>query len=182
MTTQLPAATRRVILCDTAGTPGGAAEIITAHTGEGQLHLAFSVYVFTSDRRRLLIQQRSARKMLWPLIWANTCCSHPREGEGYESAARRRLLEEMGIDCELVQGPAFVYRALDPAGRGVEHEYDACYVGIYDGDPTPNPDEVADWKWVEVEELERDMAQQPERYAPWLHLGLPKVIAKSLPS
>ena len=54
----------------------------------------------------------------------------------------------MGIDCELAVGPAFVYRAEDPAGRGVEHEYDILLTGTTGGDPVPDPDEVAAWEWV----------------------------------
>src|SRR5262249_52352104 len=118
-----------------------------------------------------------ADKMLWPLVWANTCCSHPRAGETPVEAGRRRLWEEMRLDCELVPGPGFVYRAEDPAGRGVEHEYDILLVGTCTEDPRPDPDEVADWAWVELEALERDVRARPEHYAPWFHLGLPKVLA-----
>src|SRR6266513_2577965 len=81
---------RQVILCDTAGRPQGACDLLAAHTGAGRLHLAFSVYLFSADRHALLLQQRSAQKMLWPLIWANTCCSHPRVGEEAIAAGKRR--------------------------------------------------------------------------------------------
>src|SRR5579859_5097137 len=161
---------RRVILCDVIGRPQGTAAILAAHTGDGLLHLAFSVFVFSPDRRSLLIQQRSGRKMLWPLVWANTCCSHPREGETAIAAGQRRLQEEMGFTCDLTLGPEFVYRALDPNGLGVEHEYDVILLGTYDGDPNPDPAEVAAWKWVDLESLQRDMQTNPERYAPWFHL------------
>src|SRR5205814_2378753 len=51
--------TRHVVLCDAKGQPHGTAEIVAAHSGEGQLHLAFSVFVFRPDRSALLIQKRS---------------------------------------------------------------------------------------------------------------------------
>src|SRR5205814_10092482 len=124
----------------------------------------------------LLIQQRSREKWLWPLAWANTCCSHPRPGETAVDAGRRRLGEEMGFTCPLTPGPEFVYRAADPHGNGVEHEYDVTLLGTYDGDPTPDPAEVAAWRWVELDELHRDLAARPDRYTPWLHAGLPKVL------
>jgi isopentenyl-diphosphate Delta-isomerase len=167
---------RQVILCDADGQPTGEAELLAAHTGQGLLHLAFSVYVFSPDRRLLLIQQRAAGKRLWPLAWANTCCSHPRIGESAIEAGRRRLREEMGLSCELNAGHEFVYRAEDPAGRGVEHEYDVLLVGTHLGDPKPDSAEVAAWEWANVESLQQDMRDRPERYAPWFHLGLPKVI------
>jgi isopentenyl-diphosphate Delta-isomerase len=172
-----PANPRQVILCDSTGRPLGTADLMAAHTGKGQLHLAFSVYILSPDGRRLLVQQRSADKMLWPLVWANTCCSHPRAGETPIEAGRRRLREEMGLDCQLTPGPAFVYRAEDPSGRGVEHEFDMLLVGTCADSPRPDPDEVAAWEWMELDYLQRDMRDQPERYAPWFHLGLPKVLA-----
>jgi isopentenyl-diphosphate Delta-isomerase len=171
-----PAPPRQVILCDESGHPTGMADLLAAHTGAGRLHLAFSVYVFSPDRRRVLLQQRAAGKMLWPLAWANTCCSHPRAGETPVEAGRRRLMEEMGLACELTPGPAFVYRADDPAGRGVEYEYDVLLVGASDSTPDPDPSEVAAWEWVDIEALRRDLRDRPERYTPWLHRGLPLVI------
>lgn len=173
----MPDSRRQVILCDVHGRPTGSADILTAHTGTGQLHLAFSVYVFSPDRRRILLQQRSAEKMLWPLVWANTCCSHPSAGEPTVESAQRRLQEEMGFRCALSAGPEFVYRAEDPHGRGVEHEYDIVLLGTYAGEPMPNPAEVAAWKWIELPSLQADMRANPEVYAPWFHLGLPRVLA-----
>ena len=172
-----PAPSRQVILCDAAGRPCGTAEIVAAHSGEGQLHLAFSVFVFRPDRRSLLIQQRSREKRLWPLVWANTCCSHPRIGETAVEAGQRRLGEEMGFTCPLTPGPEFVYYALDPHRNGVEYEYDVTLLGTHDADPTPDPAEVAAWRWVELEELKRDLAAHFNLYTPWLHAGLPKVLA-----
>jgi isopentenyl-diphosphate delta-isomerase len=177
MNNPTPIAARHVVLCDATGRPHGTAEIVAAHSGEGQLHLAFSVFVFSPDRRSLLIQQRSREKRLWPLAWANTCCSHPRPGESAVEAGQRRLGEEMGFTCPLTQGPEFVYRALDPHGNGVEHEYDVTLLGTYDGNPTPDPVEVAAWKWVDLDDLRSDLAARPGLYTPWLHAGLPKVVA-----
>jgi isopentenyl-diphosphate delta-isomerase len=167
---------RQVILCDESGRPTGSADIHEAHSGQGQLHLAFSVYILSPDRTKVLIQQRSAEKRLWPLVWANTCCSHPREGETAIEAGQRRLSEELGMTCELSIGSAFVYRAEDPAGRGVEHEYDVILIGTATGNPVPDPAEVADWKWAEIKSLRLDMRDHPERYAPWFHQGLARVL------
>jgi isopentenyl-diphosphate delta-isomerase len=168
---------RKVILCDAAGRSTGTADLTEAHSGEGQLHLAFSVYLFQPDRRSTLVQRRSNEKRLWPNVWANTCCSHTREGEPVLEGARRRLREEMGIGCELRPGPEFIYRAVDPRGLGVEHEFDLTFTGIYSGEPIADPAEVCAWKWVDLNELQQEMRQRPDSYAPWFHIGLPKVLA-----
>ena len=45
----------------------------------GQLHRAFSVFLFNSQNK-LLLQQRAASKITFPKVWTNTCCSHPLHG------------------------------------------------------------------------------------------------------
>ncbi len=165
---------RTVTLTDESGNAIGSADILEAHTGEGALHRAFSVYVFDPKREIILIQKRSAEKMLWPMIWANTCCSHPFENESAVDAGRRRLGEELGFTCDLTEGSAFVYRAIEPDGRGIEHEHVTILTGIADPDIAlaPNPKEVSEWKWIALAELAEDMKAHPLSYAPWFHLGL----------
>jgi isopentenyl-diphosphate Delta-isomerase len=165
---------RTVILTNDKGDALGSMGILDAHKHPGYLHKAFSVFVFTPDHKNMIIQQRSDQKMLWPGIWANTCCSHPFEGEDAVTAGKRRLKEELGITCELTEGPSFVYRAEDPNGYGVEHERDVILTGVLleTAPVTPNMDEVKAWKWIAVDDLLADMTEKPDQYAPWLHQGL----------
>lgn len=169
---------RTVTLTDTEGHALGEAELVDTHTGTGKLHLAFSVYVFSPDQKKVLIQKRAKEKMLFQGFWANTCCSHPFTNEAPEAAGERRLKEELGIECQLKKGSSFVYRAEDPGGNGVEHEYVTILTGTLDPSVTvtPDPKEVEEWKWVELDALKKDMMTNPDLYAPWFHLGLPKVL------
>jgi isopentenyl-diphosphate delta-isomerase len=165
---------RTVTLVDERNHAIGVEELVAAHTGDGKLHRAFSVYVFRHAGREILIQKRSVRKMLWPCIWANTCCSHPFDGENAVAAGKRRLHEELGFSCDLKPACTFVYRAEDPAGRGVEHEHVTVLVGVADEAVAvcANPDEVEEWRWADVDELRRAMNDTPADYAPWFHLGM----------
>ncbi|HEV3471368.1 MAG TPA: isopentenyl-diphosphate Delta-isomerase [Pyrinomonadaceae bacterium] len=159
----------QVILVDEADREVGTGGKLEAHR-EGALHRAFSVFVF--DRRgRLLLQKRAAGKYHSGGLWSNTACGHPRPGEATAEAARRRLREEMNFDCELREAFGFVYRA-ELRGGLVEHEYDHVFVGVYDGEPSPDAAEVEDWKWLSVEELRRGLEAEPERYSPWLRLAV----------
>jgi isopentenyl-diphosphate delta-isomerase len=168
---------KTVILVNEKGEKTGTADLIQAHTGSGLLHRAFSVYVFRNSGQQILIQRRSEKKMLWPLIWANTCCSHPQEGEDAVTAGKRRLFEELGFSCSLATAASYVYRAEDPKKRGVEHEHVTLLVGSVDDVLLhPNADEVAEHKWINVDDLQADMAKNPDDYAPWFHLGLPQVL------
>ncbi|HEX2090857.1 MAG TPA: isopentenyl-diphosphate Delta-isomerase [Longimicrobiaceae bacterium] len=154
----------RVILVDEHDIERGSAEKLRAHV-EGELHRAFSVVVF-NRRGEVLLQRRAAEKYHSGGLWSNTCCGHPRPGEDTALAARRRLREEMGLDCDLEWICGFRYRA-ELRGGLAEHEYDHLFVGRYDGDPHPDPEEVEDWSWVPLDRVRREIADAAERYTPW---------------
>ncbi len=159
----------QLILVDADDRELGVGEKLQVHLA-GTLHRAFSVFVF--DRRgRLLMQKRAAGKYHSGGLWSNTACGHPRPGETTREAARRRLREEMGFDCELREAFEFLYRAeLD--GALVEHEYDHVFFGTHEGEPAPDPAEVEDWRWLSVDELRRGLRVEPDRYSYWLRLAI----------
>jgi len=163
-------AAEQLILVDAHDRELGVGEKLQTHR-EGALHRAFSVFVFDGEGR-LLLQKRAAGKYHSAGLWSNTACGHPRPGEATEAAARRRLREEMGLDCDLRAAFEFVYRAeLD--GALVEHEYDHVFFGTHEGaPPAPDPSEVEDWRWVSMDELRRDLRDEPRRYSYWLKLAV----------
>ena len=138
------------------------------HQGSGTLHRAFSIFLF-NPQGEVLLQQRSDQKALWPAFWSNTCCSHPRRGETYEIATQRRLEEELGVSAELAFTHRFQYQAQYDA-VGAEHELCSVYVGCIDGDPNPNPSEVADWRWIAPCALDQWLSERPETLTPWFKL------------
>ncbi|MGB0623284.1 MAG: isopentenyl-diphosphate Delta-isomerase [Luminiphilus sp.] len=138
------------------------------HQGAGTLHRAFSIFLF-NDAGHVLLQKRSADKPLWPEFWSNTCCSHPRRGESYGIATRRRLKEELGVEAPLRFTHRFRYQAQFSA-EGAEHELCSVYVGRIDGDPVPNPQEVSDWQWVSPSALDEWLDTNPENLTPWFKL------------
>lgn len=163
-----------VILVDEGDNETGSAEKILAHR-KGNLHRAFSVFVFNSQGD-LLLQKRAVGKYHSAGLWANTCCGHPRPGEETISASKRRLFEEMGLSCELDEIFSFKYRTQFENGL-TEHEYDHVYVGFSDEKPTVNPDEADEWKWVKVDWLQKDMDKHPERYAYWMKECFDRVVS-----
>ncbi|UKM64609.1 isopentenyl-diphosphate Delta-isomerase [Flavobacteriaceae bacterium GSB9] len=129
------------------------------------LHRAFSVFVF-NDENELMVQQRALHKYHTPGLWTNTCCSHQREGESNIEAGKRRLMEEMGFVTELQESISFIYKA--PFENGLtEHEYDHILLGKYNGEPNINPDEVASWKWMSLEDIKADITKNPDAYTAW---------------
>lgn len=156
-----------VILVDTADRELGTMEKMEAHE-KAILHRAFSVFIF-NDRGELMLQQRAAHKYHSPLLWTNTCCSHQRQGESNIEAGKRRLREEMGFEVDLNEKFHFVYKAEFDNGL-TEHELDHVMVGYYNGEPTINPEEVASWKWINMEVLQQDMQDHPQDYTAWFKI------------
>lgn len=129
------------------------------------LHRAFSVFVF-NDNNELMLQQRALTKYHSPGLWTNTCCSHQRDGETNLQAGTRRLQEEMGFVAPLRESISFIYKA--PFDNGLtEYEYDHVMLGKYNDDPIINTSEVADWKWMHLEDVEVDISLHPEIYTEW---------------
>lgn len=162
----------RVILVDAQDNQIGTEEKIQAHK-DGKLHRAFSVFVTNSDGK-MLIQKRALSKYHCPGLWSNTCCSHPRDGETVLQAAHRRLKEELDFDCPLEEVFSFTYKVAFDNGL-TEHEFDHVLTGKFDGNPTINPEEVAEYKWISVDELKADIKSNPDKYTYWLKVAIEKL-------
>lgn len=138
----------------------------------GLRHKAVSVFVLRGDA--VLLQRRSAGKYHTPGLWANTCCTHPDWGEDPAACALRRLDEELGLTgVTLVHAGQVEYRA--EVGEGlVEHEVVEIFTA--QAVPTmtlaPNPSEVMETRWLSRAALEREIAETPERFTPWLRIYL----------
>lgn len=149
---------------------------LACHQGQGQLHRAFSVFVFNSDND-LLLQQRSAMKPLWPLYWSNSCCSHPRRGEDDMASVKRRLKEELSISPH----PKFLYRFRYKAvfgDAGAENELCSVYVARSDKKIILNENEVADCRYIAPEALDKELRQNAECFTPWFKLEWPLIRKK----
>jgi len=145
------------------------------HDGNGILHRAFSIFIF-NDKKQLLIQQRSEFKKLWPLYWSNTCCSHPRPNDDYKESAERRLKEEIGISSKLKYLYKFKYEA-KYKNIGSENEICDVLIGKSNDWITPNPKEIADYKWMDLNQLKNDVNQNPGKYTPWFKIEVKRLFS-----
>ena len=154
----------KVIVVNTFDEPIGLMEKLEAHQ-KGVLHRAFSVLIFNT-KGEMLIHQRAKDKYHCGGLWTNACCSHPREHETLIEAANRRLQEEMGFQTPLTKMGSFIYKAEFKNGL-TEHEFDHLFVGEFNENPSPNPDEVMDWKYISLADLKNEIQKNPEDFTFW---------------
>ncbi len=166
----------RLILVDSDDNILGYESKAACHDGNGILHRAFSLFIF-NRRGELLLQQRAPGKRLWPLIWSNSCCSHPREGESYTFATKRRLREELGLETELHFLYKFQYQ-VRYSEAGSENELCSVYFGCTDEVPQVNETELADWKYITIPDLESEMKNSPEAFSPWFKMEWEEIRSK----
>ncbi len=154
-----------LILVDEQNRKTGEGEKLAVHR-QGQLHRAFSIFLFDAAGH-ILLQRRFAGKYHSGGLWANTCCGHPRVGEKTLPAAKRRLGEELGASADLTFG--FRARYETPLDHGLtENELVYVYAGRFDGVLALNPEEVSETGLMPLADLVKDAAKRPERYAYWL--------------
>ena len=90
-------------------------------------------------------------------------------GETNIEAGKRRLREEMGFATGLKDLFSFIYKA--PFDNGLtEHELDHVLLGYFEGEPRINPEEVASWKWMGLEEIRADLQARPGNYTAWFRI------------
>ena len=136
----------------------------------GILHRAFSVFLF-NDQGEMLLQKRASGKYHSPNQWTNAVCSHPRLEETYLEAAKRRLREELGIETALTPKFNFIYKA-DVGQNLWEHELDHVFTGNFQGNFKLNEDEVSEVRYISMEELDREMTENPGNFTQWFKIIL----------
>ena len=181
---------QQVILVDEQDNQVGIEEKLAAHK-DPKLHRAVSVVIINS-KNEMLIHKRASTKYHCPRLWTNACCTHPMPGENTNDSAVRRLKEEMGIDCsengiDLQENFTFIYKKEFDNGL-TEWEFDHTFVGKVDDEflktkatsninesINPDPDEVEDWKWINIDELKQDISDNPDRYTYWFKVIVGKL-------
>lgn len=157
----------RLILVNEKDEPIGLMPKMEVHE-RGLLHRAFSVFIMNSKGETML-QRRALQKYHSPGLWTNTCCSHQKQGETNIEAGKRRMMEEMGFVADLKELFSFIYKA--PFDNGLtEHEFDHVLIGYYDGVPDINESEVAEWKWMSLNDIRLDISNNPNNYTEWFKI------------
>jgi isopentenyl-diphosphate delta-isomerase len=162
----------KVVLVDEHDNAIGTMEKMEAHQ-KAILHRAFSIFIFNSNGE-MLLQQRALNKYHSGGLWTNTCCSHPYPNETVEAAASRRLQEEMGFVAPLQKAFHFIYKANFDNGL-TEFEYDHVFIGNFNGAINPSEQEVENYCYKSLNEIEEDLKNTPETYTIWFKIAFAKL-------
>lgn len=163
---------QEIILVNELDEAIGSMEKMEAHE-KALLHRAFSVFLF-NKKGEMLLQKRAASKYHSPLLWTNSCCSHPMPGEETKDAALRRLEEELGFTTIITKAFHFTYKAVFDNGL-TEHEFDHVFVGEYEGDMQLNREEVADVCYKSMTDIKAEIEHKADDYTEWFKIAFPLV-------
>ncbi len=139
---------------------------------KGQLHRAFSLFIYDKTQKKLLLHKRAIGKYHSGGLWTNSCCSHPRKGELLINSVIRRTNDELGIDIQefeknLIEiGKFHYYKKFKYCA---ENEIDHVFVLILDVQPilNINHEEVADFKWNSIDEIDSELEEKPHYFTAW---------------
>jgi isopentenyl-diphosphate delta-isomerase len=159
-----------LVTVDKQGKTIGIASRKDCHKGEGICHLAFAAFI-KNKKGEILLAKRSQKKSLWGGHWDASVVSHVLPGETVEEAAKRRGVEELGVEVDFVNLGGFFYHK--KFGEGSENEY--CHILIGESDKKPKMDltETEEICWVSKEELLKRAKFDP-LITPWVVFGIKK--------
>jgi isopentenyldiphosphate isomerase len=120
---------------------------------KGFISRVVAIFIIDSDKKILLCKRHSKKKYAAGL-WDLAACGSVEVGESYEEAAKRELLEETGINCELKMLDKFYEEVSDD---GIVFKF---FCGIFFGisDKVPKfSDELEDYRKATVKEIEKEI-------------------------
>lgn len=131
----------------------------------GLMHRAVHILVFNS-RGEIFLQLRSMQKDEQPGKWDSSAAGHVDSGEEYEACALREIHEELGISAAQ---PLEVLFKL-PASARTGYEHCMVYRLIFDGPLELDAEEVADGRWLSLEDMDRRVADADPKMTDALRL------------
>ncbi|MEL6556667.1 MAG: isopentenyl-diphosphate Delta-isomerase [Bacteroidota bacterium] len=151
----------------------GECEKLEAHQ-KGLLHRAFSIFI-CNTQGEFLLQKRATHKYHSPRLWSNTCCSHDVVGIDFQQYIPNRLFHEMGLKTPVERIFTKIYN-LDCGNGLIENELNYVFYGVSDEKPSPNPDEVSEYRYIDRHTLNQELQNHPDQFTEWFKVLYPLVL------
>lgn len=152
----------------------------------GQLHRAYSLFVYCKDEQKILLQKRSAQKYHSGGKWSNSFCSHPYKDETWYEALQRGAVDELNLSlniskdicCNSKDVPGFIDDNLFFAGSFIylsdykelsEHECDYVFVYVVESITNIlfNTAEVSEVMWRTKDDIKTMLDGTPDDFSSW---------------
>lgn len=138
------------------GEPTGRSAPKSIIHSQGHYHNTAHVWFYT--QQGILLQQRSASKVICPLLWDVSVAGHIDAGESHKEAAIRETKEEIGLtisEDDLM--PIGVFECFQSYDNGIIdnefHNTFACQLKVNVDQLSPQEEEVEDLKLVTFNEF-----------------------------
>ena len=142
------------------GKPTGRVALKSKAHNKGWFHNTIHVWLYTK-KGEVLLQQRSHKKAIFPLLWDVSAAGHIDAGESFENAAIRETHEELGLLLEPKHLTKIgVNKHLSSYNNGAiqDNEFHHVYLAelkIDINNLTPQEEEVEALKLVSFKEFKR---------------------------
>lgn len=127
------------------------------YTGK-YIHRASHLILFNS-KNEILLQLRAPTKKWYPDLLTYSV-SGTVANESYEDCIQKEMQEEIGISINVKR--LFTYPFFDTFDKA----WHCVFVGKTNGTVIPDVKEMSEITWIAVDELKKDIAENPGRYTP----------------
>lgn len=141
------------------GKPTGTTALKSEAHSKGLYHNTIHLWLFTS-KGHILLQQRSHKKAIYPLLWDVSVAGHIDAGETFIEAVLRETKEEIGLQLEsknLEHIGTFLHKTSYNNGNIQDNEFHQIFIAKLNIDLnhlTPQADEVEALKLVTFKEFD----------------------------
>ncbi|WP_179346546.1 NUDIX hydrolase [Winogradskyella ursingii] len=146
-------------IVDNKGNPTGRTALKSEAHKNGWYHNTIHLWLYTK-KGEILLQQRSRKKAIFPLLWDVSVAGHIDAKETIEQAALREAEEEIGIKLKsdhLEKIGVELHKSEYNNGKIKDYEFHNVYISelkVALRDLIPQPEEVEDLKLVSFAEFE----------------------------
>lgn len=109
---------------------------------------------------KILLQKRTMN-VVFPGLWDHSAAGHVDEGEDYLTAAKREMLEEIGVKTDLEE--VAYYKHEEKVDGYVLRRFNKLYKGTINFTPTDlGLDEVSEVRWFSLDEIKDLIKDHPD--------------------
>ena len=133
---------------------------------QGLWHRSAQVFLF-NPAGELLLQKRAANKDLYAGLWDYSVGEHLQPGESFHDGANRGLHEELGVTGATLE-PVGTQRQVTLTGENfIDREIQQAFTCVYAGSINPDPDEVAQIQYADLNLVARWVERAVADFTPW---------------